>query len=671
MFSQLIEKFLGKKPIPPPAPNPNTNSNLSVSSTKRVTSSLNTTNVTPTNSTSHSSSNKLAKDKGLPTFDIDEFEKILETRQTKSGKKEKAVENLNKEKILAPSSNTNSFFLFISQELLDLIPDTIAVKYEVMPISQEDKTIHLYFADDLNKETAEKLLRTQLPGYKFNWQEFPREDLLKLIKQNYVNANAVQEKSVKAVEDNINVVKKEFIDKRHAPITFDFAGRVSGEENNHVLNTIGSFFYQGIKEGATDIDFDNPQTRMPGGRIKSEIRVSIRKDNDVKTIYQKELPRSGYNAFPAVMKHISGINSLNHNIPECGTAPINVRIENENVPLELRCEFMPCGERQGISVSVRIQKPFDFDFNLHSLGILDSQIPIIVKYAINAKNGLVALTGAMNKGKTCTLISLLKEAKRLHPNKNFALFEDNSEVSVPELRQAELVHNGNYEELIKHMLRFNCDAIAIGETRDKNVIRATIEIATTGTPCFSTIHANSAYELPERLLHLGVPRYEIANLVKLSICQILVKKNCENCVRIEDESSNLVENFGDYLEVLGYAPNTKLYCASGKMADGSICQECLGSGFRGRTGVFEVLPMSEKIRELILEQHGTSPLKIKLQAIKEGFISLWMAGLTKCLNGETTISEILNRVDLPTLESEGIMPSTVKEIDEYDFDMSN
>ncbi|MBD3331193.1 hypothetical protein GF354_06765, partial [Candidatus Peregrinibacteria bacterium] len=209
--------------------------------------------------------------------------------------------------------------------------------------------------------------------------------------------------------------------------------------------------------------------------------------------------------------------------------------------------------------------------------------------------------------------------------------------------QSQVHHDIEYDFArgMRAALRQDPDVIMVGEIRDKETGNTAIEAALTGHLVFSTLHTNSAVESITRLLNMGIQNYLITSTIELIIAQRLVRKLCDTCkkpIEIDDDLKGIAKKALDRIKIEGefdpkLAEKMIFYGAS---EDG--CDKCSGSGYKGRTGLYEVFRMNDEIRKLIL--NGADTIDIEEAALKNGMITLEQAGVIKALTGETSIDEV-------------------------------
>ena len=566
-----------------------------------------------------------------------------------------SLEDLNKDALLHADNQINPFY--VPNDVIALINYDIASKYEIIPVAKDDSTntITFLYANQLLRHKAELRLRTELPNYLIKWQEFDQESLGKLIKNYYLDGLAFEDNINQITSEKLSEIKEEFDAKEEATLEFDYSGELSNE-GNKVRDLIAMFVNRASWDGATDLDFDNNQVFLPNGKRRSELSVRARINGINYERYKDEIPRKGYDAITNVMKQLSGLDSVKHKDDDTGIARAVIKRGREVTPVELRVQFIPSPDR-GIGVSMRIQKKQGFKLSLSSIGLFPYQEALLRQHSIEVSSGCTLVSGKINRGKNWTLVSFLLAVqdfyRQINRLQNITLIEDPPEFVLDGIRQIPLLKGKTYADRMKAILRFNPDFISIGEIRDNDgSAEMLMNLTNIGHPTSATIHTNSACEVPDRLVNLGISRYKIAEALDVVTNQILVQKSCSHCTKQKD-SFRKIENLRGHLEKLGLSAKTEFLRSSGRMANGQVCSECSGTGFNGRTGVFEILVMSDEMKEMILRPDSIA-FQLRRQALKENFQTLWHNGLRKVALGEIALSELLMHIPHPTDKSEGL-----------------
>ena len=262
-----------------------------------------------------------------------------------------------------------------------------------------------------------------------------------------------------------------------------------------------------------------------------------------------------------------------------------------------------------------------------------------IEGALASPNGIIINTGPTGSGKTTTLYSCLRRLNK--PEVNILTIEDPVEIQVDGLSQSQVHHDIDYDFAsgMRSALRQDPDIIMVGEMRDKETANAAIEASLTGHLVFSTLHTNSAVESLIRLINMGIAPYLLTSTIELIIAQRLVRRLCDKCKKESNPDSEILELVKHSLEKLhvegeldpSLKENLKFYEAVG-------CEHCNNVGYKGRTGLYEVLRMNNELRNLI--SADATMIEIQKVAQKTGMVTLEQSGIIKALEGMTSLEEV-------------------------------
>ncbi len=295
-------------------------------------------------------------------------------------------------------------------------------------------------------------------------------------------------------------------------------------------------------------------------------------------------------------------------------------------PIDYRVSSMPTlfGEK----IVLRLLDQSNLQLDMTILGFEAKQIEVF-KEAIHRPYGMCLVTGPTGSGKTTSLYSALSELNT--PDTNISTAEDPVEFNLEGCNQVNIRKDIGltFASALKSFLRQDPDVILVGEIRDKEVGDIAVEAALTGHLVLSTLHTNDAPATITRLLNMGIEPFLVVAALNVVVAQRLCRKICLNCRAVKQVSKEELVSCGI---AASSADRIKIYHGTG-------CDICNGTGHKGRVAIYEVMPMTPKIRELILQDASTDNLKV--QAIKEGMKTLRMSALTKVAQGLTTLEEAL------------------------------
>jgi type IV pilus assembly protein PilB len=270
--------------------------------------------------------------------------------------------------------------------------------------------------------------------------------------------------------------------------------------------------------------------------------------------------------------------------------------------------------------------------DLDKLGYSAEQKKLLVD-AVGRPYGMVLVTGPTGSGKTVSLYSCLQLLNK--EDVNICTAEDPAEINLPGVNQVNMNDKAGltFAATLKSFLRQDPDTILVGEIRDLETADIAIKAAQTGHMVLSTLHTNDAPKTITRLMNMGVKPFNIASAVILITAQRLVRRLCPHCKEVDDVPPDVLLESGLPLEELeGYGSKWKVYKPKG-------CPECSDKGYKGRVGVYQVMPITEEMRKIILRD-GTD-IEIAVESRKNGVLGLREAGLMKAKEGVTSVSEVV------------------------------
>lgn len=371
---------------------------------------------------------------------------------------------------------------------------------------------------------------------------------------------------------------------------------------------------------------------------KNLVQMRLRIDGDLHILV--EYPASLHPSVVSKVKIMSNLKIDESRIPQDGR--INTFVGKKEVDLRVSTLPTPNGEKIVMRVLDKSKKVPTID----SLGALGANYEKIMK-ALEQPNGIILTTGPTGSGKTTTLYSALSHLN--DPKKNILTFEDPIENEMEGLNQSQMkpMIGYSFANGLRTALRQDPDIVMVGEIRDKETIDIAIEASLTGHLVLSTIHTNSAVDTITRILNMKVPDFLLTASVNLIIAQRLVKKLCPHCRQVVPPSKNALkriqeafsENVPDYPDFdLGLLNDPLMY-----QAHEGGCEKCNGQGYLGRMAIFEVLDMTPKIKNAIM--NGMTAKQIEKIAINEDhMITLEQDGIIKALQGVTSFEEVYKHI---------------------------
>ena len=389
--------------------------------------------------------------------------------------------------------------------------------------------------------------------------------------------------------------------------------RLDAATEASVAKYVQQLLLEAIRERATDVHLEP---------FEDSFRIRYRIDG---FLHETSVPAGIRHFHPAIVSRIKVMANLNiaeKRLPQDGR--INVSVGSEQ--FDLRVSVLPTGF--GEAVNIRILSRSTSFLTLEELGLREAE-QATVEGLIRMPHGIILLTGPTGSGKTTSLYAFLSRINT--PEKKILTIEDPVEYRIPGVIQMQ-VHpeiDFRFSRALRHMLRHDPDVMMVGEIRDEETAQITIRTALTGHLVFSTLHTNDAAGAISRLLDMGVEPYLAASSIEAIIAQRLVRKICPRCQAPLPDGVSLPEGLREFLRRESDV----------RLLGGSGCEYCRFTGYRGRTGIFEILLVDDDIRELAMKRAPSG--EIKQRAREKGMHTLWEDGASKVAEGTTTAEELL------------------------------
>jgi general secretion pathway protein E len=482
------------------------------------------------------------------------------------------------------------------------IPRTFAMKHLVLPIAIEEGALTVATANPFNVEIMEDI--TRVSNLKVRAVVTPKSDIIKIIKEFFGFKRSISEAEHQFTGPTIDLGNLE----RYVRL------RATDEvpsTDHHIINAVDYLFGYAFDQRASDIHIE-PK------RDKSLVRMRI--DGALYTVY--ELPKNVHSAIISRIKGISGLDMAEKRRPQDG----RIKTERDEKEVEIRVSTVPMAF--GEKVVMRVMDPDILFQDLAQLGFSSNDF-LRYNRCVDRPHGVILVCGPTGSGKSTTLYSTLRYLST--PEINVTTVEDPIEMVHEEFNQIAVqpAVEITFGKILRNILRQDPDVIMIGEMRDLETAENAVQAALTGHLVLSTLHTNDASSAILRLLDLGVPTFLIqASLVGV-IAQRLVRKNCSHCAETFEIDASELKALGLNIEEEGKI----------SLKRGQGCQKCRGTGYYGRTAVFEVLPFTEAIKNLTTKDADLGA--IHAQALKEGLVTMRENAIEKLLAGKTTYQEVL------------------------------
>jgi type IV pilus assembly protein PilB len=536
-----------------------------------------------------------------------------------------------------PAINLTDYKIDLS--LLKLIPIDMARKYLIMPVARVGATITIAMVDPSNVFAIDDVkFRT---GYNVEVVVSSESSILNDISTHYMDQAVVSTKNGFSLEmlqskdyvlsdveeggeggtmsidggfsdvDRLNEVLDQALDNVEVVEEREDA-EVIREVAPPIVKLVNGMLVNAIKSGASDVHVEP---------YESSVRVRQRIDGQMYTIMN--LPAKIKAAVSSRFKIMAKLDIAERRLPQDGRIKLKLGKKRE---IDFRVSTVPClfGER----VVLRILDKSNLQVDMVKLGFEEGALQDFMN-ALDKPYGMLLVTGPTGSGKTTTLYSALNYLNKVGINISTA--EDPVEYNFLGINQVQVKEDIGltFAAALRSFLRQDPDVIMVGEIRDFETAEIAVKAALTGHLVLSTLHTNDAPSTISRLLNMGIEPFLVSASVILIASQRLIRKLCTQCKEEEDVPSSALENIGFSEE-----ETKEVKCYRGKG-----CPTCNGSGYKGRIGLFEVMPLKGEIKEMVLE--GASADEIKKTAIRLGMKTLRMGGLTKIKEGVTSIEEVL------------------------------
>ncbi len=381
-----------------------------------------------------------------------------------------------------------------------------------------------------------------------------------------------------------------------------------------IAKIVSTILEYAVKSRASDVHIEPQEER---------VRVRYRIDG---ILYDRlSLPKTVQEAVISRIKILSEMKIDEHRAPQDGR--FNFKIEDKEV--DLRISVLPAAH--GEKIVMRLLRKSGGIPTLEELGLMGTALRNLETNMLRP-HGIIIVCGPTGSGKTTTLYSVLNKLNS--PKVNIMTLEDPVEYEMPGINQVQ-INSGvglTFATGLRAFLRQDPNVILVGEIRDKETTDLAIQAALTGHLVFSTLHTSNASGALPRLLDLGAETFLLSSSINAIVGQRIVRRLCQVCKSAYPPPPQLLDMMKKELGAIFPQGEPKFYKAVG-------CAECDSSGYRGRVGVFEVLPVSPKIAEMILKRSDSPSLE--REAITEGMITMKQDGYIKVLNGVTTVEEVL------------------------------
>ncbi len=488
----------------------------------------------------------------------------------------------------------------VDERIVKLVPADVALKHTVLPLKRDGRSLTVAMVEPGNVQVLDDLkFITRCDIVPVIAGEFT---LRTAIEKYYEQTDSQLESLLEGMEEaDLEIVEEE--DEDEDPVSL--------ADNAPVVKLINGLLADAVRRGASDIHIEP---------FEHELRVRYRIDGALQEVMRPPIKLKA--ALTSRVKIMSNLNIAERRVPQDG----RIKIKVGKKVIDFRVSTLPVifGEK----IVMRILDKGNLTLDLQTFGF-EPQAEKDLMSAIMNPYGMVLVTGPTGSGKTTTLYSALSQVNNI--DVNIMTAEDPVEYNIHGINQV-LVRNEigmTFAAALKAFLRQDPNIIMVGEIRDLETGSIAIKAALTGHLVLSTLHTNDAPSTVTRMIDMGIEPFNVASAVNLIVAQRLIRRICKEC-------KTAMEYTSDELAVLGMKEDE---VADITFYKGTGCDECDGSGYRGRAGLYEVMALSPALRRLILQ--GASTADLQDQAVEDGMLTLRMDGIMKLRKGVTTLEEIV------------------------------
>jgi type IV pilus assembly protein PilB len=491
----------------------------------------------------------------------------------------------------------------IPEAIIELVPESVARENVILPLVEDEDALKVIVSDPYDIDTVEKL--RFILNRRIEIALAPRDKILEAINKYY---SQIEGESADSVLQEFTDTAIDFTETETTTATG--TGEVIDENSAPIVRLVQLMITEAVQLRASDIHVEP---------FEDVVRIRYRVDG---MLHRRDSPpRRLLGAIISRIKILAKMDIAERRRPQDGRIKITVGDKE----LDLRVSIIPTNHGQ--SAVMRILDKDNIKVGVRQLGLSEDNFTQFAQL-IRRPNGIILVTGPTGSGKTTTLYAALNALNR--PDRKIITAEDPVEYYLPGINQVEVKHGIglDFARIIRSMLRQAPNIILVGEMRDEETASMGIQASLTGHLVFSTLHTNDAPSAVTRMVDMGVPNYLVASSVIAVLAQRLVRLICPRCRQQMQPPDSVIRDAGIPAKL----------AANANFMKGKGCVNCNKSGYRGRQGIFELMLINSKIREMIFT--NVSAVDIRKQAIAQGMKTLYVDGIYKVLKGATTLEEI-------------------------------
>ena len=490
----------------------------------------------------------------------------------------------------------------VPEEIVQLLPESVARENTIFPLSESGGTLRIATCDPTDMDAQEKL--RFILNREVEMALAVREQIVESINRHYGLSDG------ESADSMLQEFTDTAIDFTETAVEQQAAAAQEDNSDAPVVKLVNLIITEAVQLRASDIHIE-----------PFEDRIRIRYRIDGRLVERDNPPRRLLGAMLSRIKILSKLDIAERRRPQDG----RIKLTADGKDYDLRVSVLPTNHGQ--SVVMRILDKDNIKVGIRQLGLSENDFRQF-KNLIRRPNGIILVTGPTGSGKTTTLYAALNELNR--PDTKIITAEDPVEYYLAGINQVEIKHQIglDFARVIRAMLRQAPNVILVGEMRDTETAQMGIQASLTGHLVFSTLHTNDAPGAVTRMIDMGVPAYLVASSVIAVLAQRLVRVNCTKCKQPHQPLDTELEAAGITPEMMQGATFMK----------GRGCSNCQKKGYKGRLGIFELMVMNNKIRELAFQ--GAATQDIRRAAVSSGMKVMFDDGIQKTLRGITTLDEV-------------------------------
>ncbi len=503
----------------------------------------------------------------------------------------------------------------IDPNVIKLIPQDTALRYQVVPLSRVGSVLTIAMTDPTNVFAMDDI--KFMTGFNVEPVVASESAIGEAISRFYGGGSSHEELS-NLMKDLVD--EDQELELAAEEQELDASALEKAAEEAPIIKLVNLILTDSVKRGASDIHVEP---------YENEMRVRFRIDGVLQTVMNPPLKLR--DAMTSRLKIMAKLDIAEKRLPQDGRIMIKYRAEGRKKELDFRVSSVPT--LYGEKIVLRLLDKENLRLDMTKLGFEPESLKKFERNILRPY-GMVLVTGPTGSGKTNTLYSSVSRLNQV--DTNIMTAEDPVEFQLAGINQVQMKEQIglNFAAALRAFLRQDPNIILVGEIRDFETAEIGVKAALTGHLVLSTLHTNDAPSTISRLMNMGIEPFLVATSVNLICAQRLVRRICVNCKEeLEVPEQALID--------AGYSPEeakkTKIYHGKG-------CSTCNKGGYKGRTGLYEVMEINDELRELILV--GASALELKKKAIEQGMITLRRSGLIKVALGQTTMEEVLRETVL-------------------------